>query len=328
MLRSMNSAISGMQSFQTMLDVIGNNIANVNTPGFKAQEVDFSDVMNQTLSGGSAPSTTQGGTNPRQVGLGTTVAAINTNFADGSPQSTGNSLDLALQGSGFFLVSPDGGATQYLTREGDFSLDSNDNLVLPNSTIALGYTVDSKGNPVTAAGTTKVNLEDYLQSYVSQLSGSKVSPNADGSFSYTDGSGNKFQYSLASPANLQIGANGSLTATVNVTETPAGGTATSSSTPTTLGFMALGAVNNPGGLEKVGDSMYMVSNNSGKVSVGQAGANGTGTINAGYLEGSNVDLTQEFSNMIIAQQGFTANSKMITTDNVILQDVDNLKSTQ
>jgi flagellar hook protein FlgE len=335
MLRSMYSAISGMQSFETMLDVIGNNIANVDTPGFKAGTVDFSDVMSQTLNGGSAPNPSQGGTNPQQVGLGTKVSAISTNFADGAPQSTGNSLDLAIQGTGLFAVSPDGGTHTYLTRTGDFNLDSSNNLVLPNGAAALGYELKAGGGGTAdTSGLQSVNLDNYLTSYVASLNG--TTDPSGGNYgtatgnSITDSKGNTWTFTLASPANLQIGANGSLTATVEATETTATTPPTSAtqSQPLTLGYLALGTVNNPGGMEKVGDSMYIPSNNSGPATYQPAGQNSTGTINADYLEMSNVDLTQEFSNMIVAQQGFTANSKMIGTDNAILSDIVNLKSTQ
>lgn len=331
MLRSMYSAISGMQSFETMLDVIGNNIANVDTPGFKAGEVNFSDVMSQTLNGGSTPSATQGGTNPQQVGLGTKVASIATNFSDGAPQSTGNPLDLAIQGSGFFVVSPDGGNHTYLTREGDFNLDSGNNLVLPNGAVAQGYELNAGGGGTINTGALNaVNLDSYLTSYVASLNGT-----SDGNGgTYGTASGNTitdtnggatdtYSFALASPANLQIGSNGSLTATVEVTNTTTGAV---QSKPITIGYLSLGTVNNPGGLEKVGDSMYITSNNSGQASYQPAGQNSTGSINANYLEMSNVDLTQEFSNMIVAQRGFDANSKMIGTDNAILNDIVNLKN--
>ncbi len=334
MLRSMNSAISGMQAFQTMLDVIGNNIANVDTPGFKSSSADFSTVMSQTLNGGSAPNGTQGGTNPQQVGLGVQVGGISTNFSDGALQSTGNSLDLALQGNGFFAVTPDGGKTTYLTRAGDFNLDSGNNLVLPSGAVALGYELSTGGaGAIDTNQMQPVNLNNYLTQYVASLNGTPdtVGGNygtANGN-SITDSAGNTWTYSLASPANLQVGADGSLTATVNVQETNSSGTVVgTTSEPLTIGYLSLGTVNNPSGLQSVGDSMYVPSNNSGTATFQPAGQNSTGTISSGYLEQSNVDLTQEFANMIVAQQGFTANSKMITTDNVILQDIDDLKSTQ
>ena len=196
----------------------------------------------------------------------------------------------------------------YLTRAGDFNIDSSNNLVLPNGAVAMGYSV-SQPNTLKS-----VNLNTMLTDYVSSLSGTTDSSGgvygtASGNqITYTPsgGTAETLQFALASPPDPQIGANGSLTATVQTVNTT---TNTTQSTPVTLGYMALGTVNNPGGLESVGDSMYVPSNNSGQPTYQTAGQNNTGTLNADYLESSNVDLTQEFSNMIIAQQGFTANSR-------------------
>src|SRR6185312_11702120 len=127
MLRSMYSGISGMKNFQTKLDVIGNNIANVNTYGFKKGRVTFKDMVNQTISGASAPSQGKGGINPQQVGLGSQLATIDTIDTQGSLQSTGRVLDLAIQGDGYIVVAEgrpgEGGAfsptSTYYTRAGN-----------------------------------------------------------------------------------------------------------------------------------------------------------------------------------------------------------------
>ncbi|GMA49032.1 flagellar basal-body rod protein FlgG [Alicyclobacillus contaminans] len=264
MLRSMYSAVSGMQAFQTKLDVIGNNIANVDTTGFKAGRVDFSDVLSQTMTAGSSPSTTSGGTNPQQVGLGVKVADIQTLFTQGADQSTGNPLDTAINGDGLFVVK-DANGNLYYTREGDFTVDANGKLVLPNGMFVL----DS----------------------------SKAIINTSG---YSD---------------IQIGPDGSVT-----------GIDTTTNKRQTIATLGLATFPNYGGLEKVGDSLYEQSNNSGSPTIGAPGQNNSGTLANGYLEMSNVDLTQEFTQMIIAQRGFDANSKMIGTDNAILQDVVNLKN--
>ena len=127
MLRSMYSGISGMKNFQTKLDVIGNNIANVNTYGFKKGRVTFKDTMNQTISGASAAQNNKGGKNPMQVGLGSTMATIDTIDTQSSLQTTGRALDLAITGDGYFVVKQ--GQSQLYTRAGNFYLDDNGTLV-------------------------------------------------------------------------------------------------------------------------------------------------------------------------------------------------------
>ncbi|AEJ43272.1 flagellar hook-basal body complex protein [Alicyclobacillus acidocaldarius] len=151
MLRSMNSAISGMQAFQTDLDVVGNNIANVETVGFKQSDVQFADLLSQTMSlgtagtapgtGGSSATTGLGGTNPEQVGLGVQVAATQMDMSQGPDETTGVPTNVAIQGNGFFVVTD--GTNTYLTRAGNFSVDSAGNLVLPNGVVAEGYEATS-----------------------------------------------------------------------------------------------------------------------------------------------------------------------------------------
>lgn len=128
MLRSLYSGISGMRSHQTMLDVTGNNIANVNTTAFKASSVEFQDTLSQLVQNSTLPQADTGGSNPAQVGLGVQVAAITTNFAQGAAQSTGVPTHLMIAGDGFFVTST-GGETTY-TRNGAFSFDAQGRLVL------------------------------------------------------------------------------------------------------------------------------------------------------------------------------------------------------
>lgn len=127
MLRSLFSGVSGMKSNQTKMDVIGNNIANVNTTAFKGSRVIFKDMLSQNMQGASAPTTTTGGTNAKQVGLGVSVASIDTDMSQGTLQPTSRATDLAIQGNGFFIVS-NGVDTRY-TRDGSFTLDKNGDLV-------------------------------------------------------------------------------------------------------------------------------------------------------------------------------------------------------
>ena len=138
MMRSLYSGVSGLKGHQTRMDVIGNNIANVNTTGFKSGRVTFSDTLSQTLSGAGAPSGNLGGTNPKQIGLGTGVSTIDTIFTDGSVQATGKNTDLCLSGNGLFIVKS--GNQEYYTRNGAFEFDKKGNYVMPGSGMKVqGY---------------------------------------------------------------------------------------------------------------------------------------------------------------------------------------------
>ena len=129
MMRSLYSGVSGMQNHQTRLDVIGNNVANVNTTGFKRGRVNFQDMISQQLSGAARPTTEVGGVNPKEVGLGVMTASIDTIFTQGNLQSTGVSTDVAIQGNGFFILK--NGEESFYTRAGAFGLDSEGTLVNP-----------------------------------------------------------------------------------------------------------------------------------------------------------------------------------------------------
>lgn len=162
MMRSLFAGVSGLRNHQTRMDVIGNNIANVNTVGFKASRVNFEDILSQTLQGASSAQGNRGGTNPMQIGLGMGVASIDTVFTDGPPQTTGKQTDLYISGQGFFIVSD--GTNQYYTRAGNFDFDLNGNYVVPGSGLkVMGWMPDATGaintnGPVTSiqipAGTT------------------------------------------------------------------------------------------------------------------------------------------------------------------------------
>src|SRR5690606_15013026 len=160
MIRSMFSAISGLRNHQTMMDVVGNNISNVNTTGFKSSTTVFQDVLSQVLRGGGAATTDLGGTNPAQVGLGSRVAAITTNFGQGALQRTGRATDLAVQGDGFFVVNQAG--QELYTRAGSFSIDALGRLVTQEGAFVMGWQGDATGNVNTngAIGTIQVPVGD------------------------------------------------------------------------------------------------------------------------------------------------------------------------
>lgn len=187
MLRSMYSGVSGMKGFQTKLDVIGNNIANVNTTGFKSSRVMFKDILSQTSSGASAPDgTTTAGQNAKQVGLGVSVSSIDTLHLPGSAMTTNNPTDLRINGDGFFLVKMnDAQEVPYLTRAGDFHVDANRNLVTSDGF----FVVDTGGTPITLS-------EDVASFSISQ-DGTIVQQLQDGT---TD---NALQIGVARVANTE-----------------------------------------------------------------------------------------------------------------------------
>lgn len=265
MLRSMYSGISGMKNFQTKLDVIGNNIANVNTFGYKKGRVTFKDMVSQTVSGATASGGALGGVNPKQVGLGSQLASIDTVDTQGSLQTTGRVLDLGIQGDGYFVVQKDAG--NYYTRAGNFYLDNE------------GFLVTGSGEFV---------LDD-AQARI-QLNGGNVN----------------------TIESMNISNDGSISIVV-------------AGAPSTAAKIGIARFNNNAGLEKVGNNTYRETNNSGAPLTAVAGTAGAGTIVSGTLEMSNVDLSEEFTEMITAQRGFQANTRIITTSDEILQELVNLK---
>jgi flagellar hook protein FlgE len=258
MMRSLFSAISGLKGHQTMMDVVGNNIANVNTTAFKAGRVTFQDIISQTLRGAQAPSAAQGGLNPMQVGLGMQTGSLDMINIQGNLQSTGKPTDLAVQGDGYFQITD--GTNTFYTRDGNFITDSAGNMIHASTGLTLTPAV------TVPAGAT----------------------------------------------NLNIAQNGQVTWTVGATVT-------------TGPVITLANFANPAGLTRMGSNMYQVSNNSGAAVVSAPGTNGLGTIQSNFLEMSNVDLAAQFTNMIIAQRGFQANSRVITASDEILQDLVNIK---
>ena len=154
MMRSMYSGVSGLRAHQLKMDTIGNNIANVNTVGFKSQRVTFQEVFNQTIKGAGSAQDGKGGTNPQQVGLGISISSIDTFFIRGAVQRTDNITDLAINGDGFFMLSSDDkGINRSYSRAGNFSLDEDGDLVSANGFRVLGYMADP------ATGELKSNLE-------------------------------------------------------------------------------------------------------------------------------------------------------------------------
>lgn len=304
MLKSLYSGVSGMKGFQTKLDVIGNNISNVNTVGFKKSRVMFQDILSQNIAGATAPTTRNGGINPKQVGLGTNIGSIDTLHTTGSPMTTNVGTDLAIDGDAFFVVTPEKGGPSYLTRAGNFTRDADGNLVNSNGLFVAGVGAERDGNgnqvlfPITISEVTDAsNVTKRITAY---------SIDSYGNINVVDEDGTIGKLArTADGSRFYINADPDVT-TENVS-------------------LATAVVNNPGGLTKIGNSMFEVSGNSGVPNIGSILDNDGGQINAGVLEMSNVDLTEEFTEMIIAQRGFQANSRTITTSDSILEEVVNLK---
>ncbi len=185
MMRSLWAGVSGLNAHQVAMDVEGDNIANVNTAGFKYSRVNFSDLLSQTSTIATAPQGDLGGKNSTQVGLGTQVSSITKIFKQGSIQSTDKNTDLAIQGDGFFVVSPDSGKTYNFSRNGDFVFDANGNFVDSNGYIVQGWTRDSVtgeidstapiGNITVPPGlTTPANESSYINVKANLNSGNSI----------------------------------------------------------------------------------------------------------------------------------------------------------
>ncbi|HEY9765629.1 MAG TPA: flagellar hook-basal body complex protein, partial [Chroococcales cyanobacterium] len=152
MLKSIFSGVSGIRNLQTKIDVISNNIANVNTTGFKSARVNFQTQFSETLRGASAPGVDKGGTNPSQIGLGTTVGGIDTLMSQGTIQPTGKNTDMALSGEGFFVLSD--GNERYYSRDGNFSFDRNGTLANPSTGFnVLGWMAKPNDDGTTSIST-------------------------------------------------------------------------------------------------------------------------------------------------------------------------------
>lgn len=180
MMRSLWSGVSGMQAHQIAIDVEGNNIANVNTAAFKYSRANFSDILSQTPRVATAPQGELGGQNAMQIGLGTSVNSTTRIFSQGTLTSTDKNTDLALQGNGFFVVSPDGGTTRYYTRNGDFLRDKAGNFVNESGHIVQGWTRDEETGTIdTTAPIKNIVIKEGLTTPARATKEMKVKGNLD-----------------------------------------------------------------------------------------------------------------------------------------------------
>lgn len=463
MMRSLYSGVSGLKNHQIRMDVIGNNISNVNTHGFKTERVTFQDMISQELSGASEPKENIGGINPKQIGLGSLIAAIDKIMTQGSLQTTGKNTDVAISGEGFFIVK--NGDKEFYTRAGAFNVDKNGYYVNPATGVKVqGWNArkDENGNryinsassiediviPLYSKEPAKAtsfvdfasNLnasalavppdatEEDIQRYINDpdprkrrghltsikvyddqgierqlevtmwkvrdntwrarfniTEATQVSVDVEGTggentrlpgnielefgfspdgkiVSISDGVDSKTEGQLSASISFRIDGNPTVqTFRMNFGEAnQVNGVTQFSGDFTTkamkqdgyaMGYMeafsiddtgtitgiysngvrqpiakiALATFTNPAGLNKVGDTMFSYSLNSGEANIGEAGVAGKGKINAGLLEMSNVDLSDQFTDMIVTQRGFQANSRTIVTSDQMIQEVLGLK---
>jgi flagellar hook protein FlgE len=405
---SFSIALTGLEANSVALDTIGNNLANLNTTAFKGQTTSFSDLFYQNI--GST-----GSGDALQVGLGTQVSGTNTDFSQGSLSTTTNSTDMALNGSGFFVV--DQGGLEQLTRSGNFQLDQSGNLQTTTGAGVMGYAAangvvntntplttlqipvdatqaaqatenfgitanldaatavggtfsttitmydslgtshaatvnftktadntwsygislpagDATGTPVNNTGTLTFNSSGALLTPAANVTGISFPTLSDGANDMT------FNWDLYNSAGApQIGQTvGTSTATASTQDGFASGSYKSFSVDSagvisagfsngqteTIGQIAVASVTNEEGLTVEGENNYQTTAASGAASVGAPGAGGRGSIEDDTLEQSNVDISTEFANLIVAQRAFEANSKTVTTFDTVTQETINM----
>ena len=279
MMRGMYSAISGLKNHQVMLDVTANDLANVNTVGFKASRVSFRDSLAQLQRSGASATTGSAGAKSAQIGLGVQLGSIDNQMTNGAFQSTGSPYDVAIQGSGWFRVSNSAapGATDEYTRAGNFTLNDLGELATQDGWHVVGYGVDASNNPDTA---------NPLQFITIPTGATDVAVSPNGAITYTPAGGGTRQYA---------------------------------------GYLALTSFPSEAGLERSSANRWRENASSGTGTTNPPETNGLGSTIGGVLEMSNVDLATEFTNMITAQRGFEASSRVLSTADEMLQDLVNLK---
>ena len=272
MVRSLTSGVSGIQQFQSKLDVIGNNIANSNTFGFKTGRADFEDSFSQSLQASG------GGT--VQIGSGVGTGAVRSLFDQGTISRTGVSGDMAVDGEGFFVVRDPVSGDQFVTRAGDFRLDNSGYLVTNQ-----GYRIQGFGDgALSSRGDIQVDATGKPEGDTTGMDDFRVDP--DGKINVVLGSGKSF----------------------------------------VRGQVLMQRFQDPSALRKEGNNLYSGIEEAGALpDTDVPGTNGLGKIRGESLEGSNVDLSNEFTNLITTQRGFQASARIITTTDELLQEVVNLK---
>jgi len=295
----MFAAISGLKVHQIMLDVTANDLANVNTIGFKAGRISFKESLSQLQRGGAGPTANQGGANAVQVGLGVQLGSIDNQMQSGSLQSTGALLDVAIQGEGWFRVAtgtptttgPFASTNTEFTRAGNFTRNKDGWLITQDGYYVVGRNAVAGAGGAPASGGTEITIQIP-----------------------------------AGATNVAIAQDGSVSYDLNPPAVPPGGAVPVPGSPNrfTVGYLSLAKFANESGLERTSANRWSDSNASGAAQVGVPGGD-YGLTTAGTLEMSNVELASEFTQMITAQRGFQANSRVIGTADDMLQELVNLK---
>lgn len=341
MLRAMDSAVAGLRAHQNKMDVVGHNIANVNTYGYKAQQYTFKEAMYQTSTASTGNNGNAGGVNAAQYGYGTLMGTIGMDMTASTPTYVGG-FNASINGQGFFITSTSAdnileidadtnitNVSYDYTRVGQFTVDSAGYVVDGNGHYVYGFQINSEEvDPGLAAK--DPNATEAENIYTGYVDSTKLVPlrapdnsskSGDYSFEYADGT---VALKLGS---VQIDQNGKISASVNVekTITDANGKQTTTEVTETiyLGTVAIATFQNPNGLTKMGENYYNASSgdNTGQSAATIPGEGTTPTLMTGYIEASNVDLAKEFADMITTHRGFQANSKMITVSDEMLSDL-------
>ena len=291
MMAGMYAAISGLDANQAMLDETANDLANVNTVGYKAASVTFADSLTQVMHGASSPTSTNGGSNPLQIGLGVEVQATINEMTEGSFQTTNDPLDVAIEGPGFLRVGPGTPKEAELTAETPKEV---------KYTRAGDLTTDAQGYLTTQSGEYVVGRN------------AEVATESESGDTYK--AGKEETYILIPPgsSNVSIGEDGSVSYTDENSESKEFGKRV------TAGYLSLATFANEDGLERLGGSLWAATANSGTPLVGTPDTSGFGSTIGGELEMSNVDLAGEMTNMITAERGYQANSRTITVADEML----------
>jgi flagellar hook protein FlgE len=416
----MYSAVSGLQAHQSKMDVVGNNIANVNTYGYKSNRATFADVFYSTRRVASGSSASTGGTNPSQVGFGSKVATIDVIHTRAGAATTNRALDVYINGDGFIPVMTADGTAKY-TRVGVLTIDAAGKLVDRNGNIVLGLPTETQTLPsgrtevkaklpqggyagirdlvpitldpsieytgieislngevtalkpgprdfTPAAGTSWLNVQPYtgnsletkdsalkdgvdmngeVRMTVKVVGGVKVvtavftydsvgdfkdlagdrSLTATAAVNWGDALTNGLNIAPTSAADLTsyLDTLSGLSSDGDAIEVTIGNIAATTSTPVMLGQIGIVTFDNQDGLSQSGEDYYVTTLNSGDPHAYIPGQSGTGTLLAGNLEMSNVDLSREFTEMIITQRGFQSNTRMVTVSDEMLQELINMK---
>lgn len=358
MTGAMYAGISGLKSHMNKLNVIGNNIANVNTFGYKTARTTFREAIYTTMTAGSDGTDLVGGTNPSQIGYGCNIGTIDLDMSNGPAVPTGVNLDCMIQGDGFFMVGDKGGVkpenldSLNLTKVGNFHFDDDGFLVDGNGQVVYGFLTSGvpAGNQDGEAGPTEgktstelvpirlplAALKDGTVGNTAYKAGDPIYPGIN-----QDGTNTQPQADVADPNktvavnvdSIAVDKNGKITAT------------TENNKVITVGYIALGKVENPAGLTHLDGPYYQALSGAGDLAVTTAGGAVTGNLSnvqdgvdgavrivgsdnsllSGFLEGSGTDLATEFSEMITTQRGYQANTRIVTVTDSMLEELVNMK---